>query len=121
PHLVASDRELRIADAAQALAEPAVEDGEVDALRVEHREALARVEASAVAVEVAAGVTEVEVAGAGVAQPRQPARDRDRVLDQDLLAGIRLAPAHARSALAHGRWQVALPEIGRLTDMPIGV
>ena len=48
-------------------------------------------------------------------------RDADVVLDEHLLGLDVVVPAHPQALLAHRRWEVPFPEIGRLADVPVGV
>ena len=117
------DREVDVVDAAEGLAEPAVEHRDVDALFVEHLERVPSASKPAgLRSSVAHRVAEVlVVVHARVAEAGEPHRDADVVLDQHLLGPSSSLQRTRRPALAHRRRQVALPEVGRLADVPVGV
>ena len=123
PHLVRRDREVDVVEAAERLTESAVEDGDVDAFGVHHLEAFLGVPAARVeVVGIAQRVAELLVAvHARVAEPGEPHRDRDVVLDQHLLGADAVVVAHPRSALSHRRGKFALPQVDRLAHVAIGV
>src|SRR5581483_2540694 len=102
--------------------EPAVQHGHVDALGVHDLDALARVPPAAVQVlGVAQRVAEVLVlVHARVAEPGEPGRDADVVLNEHLLDAVGVE-ADARPALAHRRGEVALPQVDGLADVPVRV
>jgi hypothetical protein len=120
---VRRDRELDVVEAAERLAEAAVEDRHVDALGVHHLQALvgvppARVEVVGVDERVAELLVLVH---AGIAEPGEPHRDGDVVLHQDLLGADAVVVAHPRAALTHRWGKLALPEVDWLAHVAIGV
>ena len=115
-------RELGVLDAAELEAEAGVHHGEVDALGVEHLHPLVRVEPGRVQVLVVAAA----------ARSRRRARPRCRVRRGRGRSTIR----SSTQALVVARWprssaggcrgrrggrEVALPEVGRLADVAVGV
>ena len=80
------------------------------------------IEAGRVAVLVAHRVREVlVVVHARVREACESHRDPDAVLDEHLLGLDVVVPAHAQALIAHRRWEVPFPEVGRLADVPVGV
>ena len=123
PNLVRRDREVDVGEAAERLAEAAVEHRDVDALAVHHRESLLRIPSARVeVVGIAQGVAEVLVlVHSGVAEPGETHRDGHVVLDQDVLGPELVRVADPRSALPHRRREVRLPEVDRFADVAVGV
>ena len=88
-----------------------------------HRQTLlgvpaARVEVLGVAQRVAELLVPVH---ARVAEPGEPHRDGDVVLDQHLLGADALVVANPRPSFSHRRGKFALPQVDRLAHVAIGV
>ncbi len=117
----ARHRELGILDAPELQAETRVDDGEVDALRVEDLHPLRGVEAGRVEVLVVAALPEVVERLAGVAQPDEAAVGGQLIVDEALVEARRLVPPEPDPAVLEVRGQPPGPQIRRLADMTVGV
>jgi hypothetical protein len=88
-------RELGIVDGRQGQREPAVQDGHVDAFRIEHVQSRTRIEAGTMAVRISPAATEVGERRTRIAEAHQSAVRDEPILDPRFVVARRRVPSQA--------------------------